>query len=80
MLMRCGTTLCQMYYKGEGVEQSYERAFEILQQAAQLGLAAAQFGLGEMYKDGHGVAQDFVPQSSLQKQQHWEMLFKHNME
>jgi TPR repeat protein len=49
------------------------------EQAAQLGLAAAQFGLGEMYKDGHGVAQDFVPQSSLQKQQHWET-FKHNME
>ena len=35
-----------MYKDGEGVEQSYERAFEYYEQAADLGDAAAQTNLG----------------------------------
>jgi hypothetical protein len=48
-----------MYYQGLGVEQSYERAKEYYEQAAQLGYAKAQYSLGRMYATGKGVKQSF---------------------
>ena len=44
--------------QGEGVEVSYERAFEYYEQAAHLGHPAAQFSLGGMYYQGQGVETD----------------------
>jgi hypothetical protein len=49
-----------MYYNDQGVEQSYEKAFEYLQQAADLGFAQAQFNLGGMYYNGRGVKKDIA--------------------
>ena len=46
-----------MYYEGEGVERSYERAFEY-EQAADLGFARGQYVLGLLYATGHGVERD----------------------
>jgi len=48
-----------MYYNGRGVEQSYEKAFEYLEQAAHLGDAKAQYNLGFMYYNGQGVEQSY---------------------
>ena len=48
-----------MYHAGVGVEhQSYVKAFEYYEQAAQLGDADAQNGLGHMYATGQGVTKD----------------------
>jgi uncharacterized protein len=44
-----------MYGNGQGVEQSYKKAFEYFEQAAHLGYADAQFHLGVMYSNGLGV-------------------------
>ena len=49
-----------MYEHGLGVEQSYERAFEYYEQAADLGLATAQYSLGVMYYKGDGVERDIA--------------------
>ena len=43
---------------GQGVEQSYEKAKEHYEQAAQLGDAQAQYHLGRMYATGEGVVKN----------------------
>ena len=50
--------LGEMYRRGHGVTQDYEKAVEWYQKAAQQGDAQAQFNLGEMYRRGHGVTQN----------------------
>jgi len=45
------------YANGEGVAQSYEKAFELYTLAANQGDDDAQFNLGLLYYQGHGVAQ-----------------------
>jgi TPR repeat protein len=49
-----------MYDNGLGVEQSYEKAFEYYEQAAQLGHAQAQYNLGCCYANGEGVEQNMA--------------------
>jgi TPR repeat protein len=49
-----------MYKFGEGVEVSYEKAFEYYDQAAHLGYAGALFSLGVMYRDGQGVTRSYA--------------------
>ena len=49
-----------MYEKGQGVEQSYEKAFEYHEQAADLGHAGAQYNLGCCYANGEGVEQNMA--------------------
>lgn len=44
-----------MYYTGQGVEQSYERAFHWLSQAADQGHLNSMFNLATMYYNGQGV-------------------------
>ena len=44
-----------IYEHGEGAEQSYEKAFEQYEQAADLGHRMAQFYLGLLYATGQGV-------------------------
>lgn len=44
-----------MYYTGQGVEQSYERAFYWLSQAADQGHLNSMFNLATMYYNGQGV-------------------------
>jgi len=46
-----------MYYHGQGVDQSYERAAEYYETAARQGHANAQFNLGLFYANGQGVEQ-----------------------
>ena len=49
--------LATQYYFGEGIEQNYKKAFEILKELASEGDAIAQFNLGLMYDNGQGVKQ-----------------------
>ena len=44
--------------EGQGVEQSYEKAVEYYEQAAQLGFAQAQYCLGRIYATGEGVSKN----------------------
>jgi TPR repeat protein len=46
-----------MYQHGEGVDKDYKKAVEWFEKAAEEGLAAAQFHLGQMYESGWGVGQ-----------------------
>jgi TPR repeat protein len=46
-----------MYYKGEGVTKSIEKAIELLTQAANQGHAGAQSNLGVRHVKGEGVDQ-----------------------
>jgi TPR repeat protein len=49
--------LGNMYREGQGVNQSYERAIEYYEAAANQGAADAQNNLGALYANGHGVEQ-----------------------
>ena len=46
-----------MFYTGQGVEQSYEKAVEYYTMAAEQGHAVAQCNLGTMFENGQGVEQ-----------------------
>ena len=46
------------YYRGDGVEQDYKKAFELFHKSAEQGATMAQFILGNMYRNGEGVDQD----------------------
>lgn len=47
-----------MYYKGEGVDQNYEKAFSYLLKAAEQGDANAQSTIATMYFKGTGIPTD----------------------
>ena len=47
-----------MYYKGEGVTQSYKEAFNWYQLSAEQGHWEAQYKLGAIHENGKGVPQD----------------------
>ena len=47
-----------MYYRGKGITQDYNKAFELLEKSANQGLSIAQYNLGLMYHNGDGVKQD----------------------
>jgi len=51
--------LGDMYYRGVGVDQSYQRAAELRELAARQGHATAQYNLGVMYANGLGVDQSY---------------------
>ena len=51
--------LGKMYYKGQGLDQSYERAKEYFEAAARQGYAKAQYDLGRSYVTGEGVEQSY---------------------
>ena len=53
------TDLGTMYYKGQGVDQSYEKAAELFKRAADRGHAGAQYNLGVSYYTGQGVEQSY---------------------
>ena len=54
---QCELGVC--YYKGEGVDQSFEHAIELWAKAVEQGYAKAHFNLGCCYYEGEGVAQSF---------------------
>jgi len=56
------------YYRGQGVRQSYERAAELLQQAAAKGNVGAQAWLGTFYHEGKGVPQSYERAAELYQQ------------
>ena len=47
-----------MYYKGDGVDRNYEKAFTYLLKAAKQGDGNAQAAVGWMYSEGKGVSLD----------------------
>lgn len=47
-----------MYYKGDGVDRNYEKAFNYLLKAAEQGNGNAQSVIAEMYFDGKGISRD----------------------
>lgn len=47
------------YYKGDGVEQNYEKAVELFRKDAEQGDAVAQYNLGNCYSNGEGVEQNY---------------------
>jgi uncharacterized protein len=49
-----------MYYKGEGVPQSYPHAVSWYRHAAWQGDASAQLSLGSMYYKGQGIPQNYA--------------------
>ena len=51
--------LAQRYEHGLGVEQSYQRAAELYDLAANQGYTTAQYNLGIMYEQGLGVDQSY---------------------
>ncbi len=51
--------LGQKYDRGEGVDQSYQRARELYELSANQGNASAQCCLGITYQEGHGVDQSY---------------------
>ena len=52
--------LGRMFLRGEGVEQSYEKAQIWFQRGVKSGDAGSQYGLGLMYLDGLGVPKNSV--------------------
>ena len=48
------------YYTGEGRTVDYSKAANLFRQAANNGSSEAQFALGCMYQNGHGVTQNFM--------------------
>ena len=53
------SSLGEMYYQGDGVDQSYQRARELWELAAKQGVAHAQCNLGALYANGQGGEQSF---------------------
>lgn len=47
-----------IYYNGDGVSQSNQKAFEWVMKSANKGNAKAQYVIGRMYHHGHGVNKD----------------------
>lgn len=54
------STLAQLYFKGEGVDQDYKEAFKWAAKAAAKGEPVAQFYAAEMYAEGNGVNADAI--------------------
>ena len=50
--------LATMYYKGDGVNQDFEKAFTLTKYVAERGYAPSQYNLGHMYMNGEGVEQN----------------------
>lgn len=48
-----------MYENGFGVEKDFKIALNYFQQAADMGFASAQKGVGDFYYRGFGVPKDF---------------------
>lgn len=54
------SSLGDLYYNGQGFPRDSAKAATWYSQAAEQGLAGAQFNLGLMYSGGIGVPQDYV--------------------
>lgn len=50
--------IAEMYYRGQGVPQSYEKSVEWFQKAADLGNGEAYLALSKSYSTGEGVPQN----------------------
>ncbi|MBQ6063722.1 MAG: sel1 repeat family protein [Prevotella sp.] len=57
--------LAMMYGKGEGVKRDQQKSLELLQKAADGGVAEAQCALGDKYMAGDIVARDYVKAAKL---------------
>lgn len=57
--------IAEKYYNGDGIEQSYEKAFMWAAKAADKGSVWAQCLLGEMYHDGN------IPGATIEKSYYW---------
>lgn len=60
--------LGRQYAKGEGVEQDYDQAFSLIEQAAEQGLPEAQYDLSQFYAKGYVVDKNLLTAESLLNQ------------
>ena len=51
--------LAMMYFRGDGVEQSYEEAAKWFRKAAEQRVKQAQYQLGQFYMNGRGLPRDY---------------------
>lgn len=54
------TNLAICYYFGDAVEQSFDKAFQLFEEASELGDINASYYLGMSYLNGNGVKKDIV--------------------
>ena len=66
--VKAQVNLGELYSKGEGVPQDYEKAAQWYEKAAAQGFASAQVNLGVLYDKGRGVPQDYVQARQWYKQ------------
>ena len=53
------TSLAAMYLDGRFVDQSYSKAFELYEQAAEKDFDRANYALGIMYEHGKGTSYNY---------------------
>jgi len=56
-----------MYYKGQGVQKNYPKAFELFQKTCDEGYEKSCYNLGVMYRNGQGVTQNLDKALALYK-------------
>ena len=54
--LRCLERIAYAYLEGEGINQNYQKAFELTTRAANLGGMYSAYNLGEIYELGRGLA------------------------
>ena len=54
------TSLAIKYYRGNGVDKDYAKAFELATKSAEQGDASAQYLLGVLYANGLSVDTDYI--------------------
>lgn len=68
----CRNRLGALYYKGQGVEQDYARAFQLIHNAYELGSDWGVFYLGTCCFYGRGTKQDFGKAREFLEQVDWD--------
>ena len=56
--MKACSSLGNLYDKGKGVEQNYQKAFQLYQKACDGGDSEGCYNLGVLYENGYGVKKD----------------------
>ncbi|MEE2667413.1 MAG: tetratricopeptide repeat protein [Pseudomonadota bacterium] len=56
-----------LYYSGSGVDQSFEKAFELFEEASKAGWVSATYNLGVIYSKGRGTDVDTTKALSYYK-------------
>ena len=71
MQVGCANALGSMYYKGTGVFQDYDKAFELINWAYSQGNTWGVYYLGTAYFYGRGTQQDYVKAREILEKVDW---------